>query len=60
MGKYFLAKLEPYKNKYLKVIFARNYLPSFVVKRKRNEVLNVIECESHRDILLYALQNIIF
>ena len=50
-----LYLLEPYEGKVLQKLFLCGFLPSFV-KRKVNVILNHLECESHRDKMLYALK----
>ncbi len=49
--------IEPHKNKYLYALQNRGFLPSFWSKRKRNYLLNLVRCESHREILIKILQN---
>lgn len=46
----------PYSNKYLLFLCKRGLLPAFISKSKRLKLLNYIECESHRDIVIYALK----
>lgn len=54
-----LLELEPYGNKYIRALQERNLLPSFVSKRTRKDVFNVISCESHREIILRILNKIL-
>jgi len=49
--------LEPYSNKYLIGLYKRNFLPSLISKGKRMLLLNLIRCESHRDVLRILLNN---
>lgn len=60
--KFILAKkkqyshfLEPYSNRILHALFSRKLMPSFYSKRKKLLLLNLIRCESHRDIILNLL-----
>lgn len=46
--------IEPYKSKIAKYLFRKHLLPSFI-SRKYPIVANVIQCESHRERLLDAL-----
>ncbi len=50
------AFLEPHRNKYLFALQYRNLFPSLLSKRKRLFYLNLIRCESHRDVLLKTLK----
>jgi poly-gamma-glutamate synthesis protein (capsule biosynthesis protein) len=43
--------LEPYSNKHLITLYKRGFLPSLITRRKRMLLLNLIRCESHRDVL---------
>ena len=53
----YLLPLEPYLNRYLKALYVRGWLPSFINKKKKYRLLNVLECEAHIDRVLYALRN---
>lgn len=50
-----IAQLSPYSNRILQAICRRGFLPSFVDKWKKVALLNVIRCESHRDVMMKAL-----
>jgi poly-gamma-glutamate synthesis protein (capsule biosynthesis protein) len=52
-----LSILEPYDNRYLKSLWRRKLLPSFVSKKKKNLILNIVRCEAHREIFLNVLDN---
>lgn len=52
--------LHPYTNKYLKALYKRGLLPSFISKKKLLSIQNAIRCESHNDRLLYSLDKRIF
>lgn len=52
-----ISILEPYRGKLLYKLYNMGLLPSFIKKRKIPALLNHICCESHRDKLIYALNN---
>ncbi|NMW21087.1 MAG: CapA family protein [Chlorobiaceae bacterium] len=49
--------LQPYSGKLLSPLYHKGILPDLFSKRKRRLILNLIRCESHRDILLHLLGN---
>ena len=55
-GQYY-SSLEPYDNRYLKGLRRRGLIPSFISRRKKSLLLNLVRCEAHRDILLNILNN---
>lgn len=55
-AKQYNAYIEPHSNRYLYALQNRNLLPSFISKRKRKLLLNLVRCESHRDMMLKILQ----
>ncbi len=55
--KYYNLVLEPYQGRYLKALYLRNMLPSFICKNRYYQLLNYICCESHLERLLHALRN---
>lgn len=50
--------LEPYSGRICNKLFNLGFLPSFLKKNKALIVRNHIDCESHRDKLLFALKKI--
>lgn len=48
--------LQPYSGKLLAPLYFKGILPSLLSKRKKMLLLNLIRCESHRDILLNILK----
>jgi poly-gamma-glutamate synthesis protein (capsule biosynthesis protein) len=46
---------EPYSNRYLMALYNRRLLPSFITKKKKIILLNLVRCESHYDILKNVL-----
>lgn len=57
-SKSYLMALEPYSSRISLGLFARGFLPSFINKRKKYRLLNVLECEAHLDRTIHALKNI--
>ena len=51
-----LLSFEPYDNRYLKGLRRRGLIPSFISRKKKNLLLNIIRCEAHRDVLLNVLK----
>lgn len=51
-----LCVLEPYSSYWSTKLLSMGLLPNFIKGRKLASMLNHIECESHRDKLLYALK----
>jgi poly-gamma-glutamate synthesis protein (capsule biosynthesis protein) len=45
------AYIEPHSNRYLHALRKRGFFPSLLNNRKKRLLLNLIRCESHRDIL---------
>ena len=50
-----LLNFMPYSNKYLKYMAYKKWLPSFVQKQRLLGIFDMVNCESHRDILLEVL-----
>ena len=50
-----MSVLEPYMSKVTRKLLSLGLLPHFIKGQKIAQVLNHIECESHRDKLIYAL-----
>lgn len=50
------AFIEPYFGKYVTAMQKRRFLPKILSRRKRLLYLNLIRCESHRDVLLRMLK----
>lgn len=48
--------IEPYQGKILAGLHVKGLIPSLMSKSKRRLLLNLTRCESHRDILLKALE----
>lgn len=49
------SSLIPYSNKYMKALNTRGLLPSFITKERVERFINYIDCESHRENMLYML-----
>ena len=52
-----LSILEPYSGRISRKLFTFGLLPTFIKGAKVSHILNHVECESHRDKLIYALKN---
>ncbi|MCU4166237.1 CapA family protein [Carboxylicivirga caseinilyticus] len=50
------AFIEPWFGKYITALRKRGLFPNLMSKRKRLLLLNIIRCESHRDVLLRMLK----
>ncbi len=53
--KMYLSFLEPHSLQLLHVLQSRKFFPSFLSRKKRTLYSNLIRCESHRDVLIYLL-----
>lgn len=51
----YLNYIEPFANKYFFALKRRGLIPSLWSKLGRMKLLNLVRCESHRDVLLYIL-----
>ncbi len=49
--------LEPHTINFLHGLMGRGYIPSLLSKEKRKLYLNLIRCESHRDVILRILED---
>lgn len=56
-SKSYLMALEPYSSRISLGLFARGFLPSFINKRKKYRLLNVLECEAHLERTIHAIKN---
>ncbi|UJP64460.1 CapA family protein [Mongoliitalea daihaiensis] len=56
-GKYYSINIEPHSNKVLQALQNRNLLPSLWSKRKKLFLLNMLKCESHRELLISIIEN---
>ena len=54
-----LSILEPYSGRISRKLFSLGLLPSFIKGKKVSQILNHVECESHRDKLIFALKNML-
>ena len=48
--------MEPYRNTLLASLYKRGLFPSFFSKQKKRLHLNIMRCESHRDVLMEMLK----
>lgn len=51
-----LSLLEPYREGILLKLFRRGLLPKFIKNSKVSTILNRVDCESHRDKIIFALK----
>ena len=51
------AYIEPYFGSFISSLRKRKLFPKFMSKRKRLLLLNIIRCESHREVVLGMLEN---
>ena len=51
-----LSAFEPWRSKILRVAYSRGFLPSLVKGKTAAQMLNYVDCESHSDILKFALR----
>lgn len=47
--------LSPYSNRWFRIMASRGLLPMFLSKKRKLSLLNFIYCESHRDRIVYLL-----
>ncbi len=52
----FSLLFEPYNNRLMKKLYRLGFLPSFFTKNKRMQMLNMIRCEAHYNVLLKYLE----
>lgn len=52
-----LSPFLPYGNHYLKALYHRGLMPSFLGKKQKVLIQNAIRCESHREVILRFLEN---
>jgi hypothetical protein len=55
--KYYNINIEPHSIRVLQALQNRSIIPSFWSKRKKMFLLNMLRCESHREILIQKLEN---
>ena len=52
-----ITPFTPYNNEYMRAAAGRHYIPYCIPKKKMAEMLNFIICDSHRDVLVRAMQD---
>ena len=55
-GRWFELCLTPYSNRYLRILSGHGFLPKLLPLQKRLQIINYIDCESHRDRILQVLK----
>ncbi len=58
--KSYLGIISPYQNEYVRAAAGRHWIPYFLPKKKMLNILNFIECESHRDLFIDVLKKQIY
>lgn len=56
----YLGIVSPYQNEYVRAAASRHWIPFFLPRKKMLNILNFIECESHRDIFIDVLKKQIY
>lgn len=54
-----LSPMQPYTNHYVRALYHRGFLPNLISKQKQTEILNAVRCESHRELLITYLEQIL-
>ena len=54
--KNYLVALSPYTNRILQALAKRHLIPDFITKKRKMKMYNYVRCESHRDLLEFALK----
>lgn len=49
------SSIIPYSNRYIRALNGRGLFPSFITKERVERFINYIDCESHRENMLYML-----
>lgn len=52
-----LSRMEPYSGRILSKLLSLGLLPKFICGQKAINILNHVDCEAHRDKLIFALRN---
>lgn len=58
-NRYICDFMEPCQNRYYLTAVHKNWVPSFINKKKLLLLLNLVRCESHRDVLIKSIIKII-
>ncbi len=56
-GRFYMSIFQPYRGKIMNSLYMRGILKSLVPNIMKNRIRDYIECESHRDKLLYLIKN---
>ncbi len=54
-----LSPMQPYTNHYIRALYHRRFLPNLISRRKLIEILNLVRCETHRDMLITHLETVL-
>ena len=52
-----ISSLSPYSNVYVQELCSRRFIPSFVSKKKIISLINYLDCESHKDLMVEVLHS---
>jgi len=55
-----LSSFEPYSSRFLKALYVRHLLPSFLKEKVVLRLLNLIRCEAHRELVVQVLKNKVY
>lgn len=53
-----LSPMQPYTTHYVRALYHRGFLPNLISMQKQTEILNAVRCETHRDVLITYLENL--
>ncbi len=54
-----LSAMQPYVSHYVRALYHRGILPDMISKRKKAAILNNVRCETHREVLIAYLNQIL-
>lgn len=54
-----LVNFEPFKNRYIKALYRRGYVPSLLSRSQKLILLNMLRCETHNEQCITALINVL-
>ncbi|WP_288278169.1 CapA family protein [uncultured Prevotella sp.] len=56
----YLAIVSPYLNEHVRALASRHWIPYFLPRKKLLNILNFVECESHRDAFISVMRKHIY
>lgn len=54
---YPMSPMQPYTSHYIRALYHRGLLPDLISKQKKVEILNIVRCETHRELLISYIEN---